>query len=48
MCLNPSTADEKADHPTVRRCIAYAQDWGYGAPCMTNRFAFRATPGRKT
>lgn len=41
--LNPSTADETADDPTVRRCIAYAQDWGYGALCMTNLFAFRAT-----
>jgi hypothetical protein len=41
--LNPSTADETADDATVRRCIAYAQDWGYGALCMTNLFAFRAT-----
>lgn len=41
--LNPSTADETTDDPTVRRCIAYAQDWGYGALCMTNLFAFRAT-----
>ena len=41
--LNPSTADEKLDDPTVRRCIAYAKTWGYSALCMTNLFAFRAT-----
>lgn len=41
--LNPSTADEVSDDPTIRRCIAFAKSWGYGALCMTNLFAFRAT-----
>lgn len=41
--LNPSTADETNDDPTIRRCIAFAKSWGYGALCMTNLFAFRAT-----
>lgn len=41
--LNPSTADEVNDDPTIRRCIAYAKSWGFGALCMTNLFAFRAT-----
>lgn len=41
--LNPSTADEVEDDPTIRRCIQYAKDWGYGALCMTNIFAFRHT-----
>lgn len=44
--LNPSTADETNDDPTIRRCIRFAQDWGYGALCMTNAFAFRATDPR--
>jgi hypothetical protein len=46
ICLNPSTADEVQDDPTVRRCIAYAKAWGFGAFCMTNIFAFRATDPR--
>jgi hypothetical protein len=41
--LNPSTADETQDDPTIRRCIQFAKDWGYGSLCMTNLFAFRAT-----
>lgn len=41
--LNPSTADETKDDPTVRRCIDFAKQWGFGAMCMTNLFAFRAT-----
>lgn len=41
--LNPSTADETEDDPTLRRCINYAKSWGYGGVCMTNLFAYRAT-----
>ena len=45
--LNPSTADETNDDPTVRRCIQYAKDWGFGAMCMTNIFAWRDTDPEK-
>lgn len=41
--LNPSTADETKDDPTIRRCIKFAQTWGYGSLCMVNLFAYRAT-----
>lgn len=41
--LNPSTADEQHDDPTVRRCINYAKSWGYDGLVMTNLFAYRAT-----
>lgn len=41
--LNPSTADETADDPTIRRCIAFAKAWGYGGVYMLNLFALRAT-----
>jgi hypothetical protein len=27
----------------IRRCIAFARAWGYGAMCMANLFAYRAT-----
>lgn len=41
--LNPSTADETADDPTIRRCLGYAKAWGFGRLEMLNLFAWRAT-----
>ncbi len=41
--LNPSTADETEDDPTIRRCMGYVKSWGYGSLCMVNLFAYRAT-----
>ena len=41
--LNPSTADEKVNDPTITRCISFACSWGYGGVCVTNLFGFRTT-----
>jgi hypothetical protein len=41
--LNPSTADENINDPTIRRCIAFAKAWEAGGLVMLNLFAFRAT-----
>lgn len=41
--LNPSTADGNIDDPTIRRCITFAKDWGYGALVVVNLYAQRAT-----
>lgn len=46
VCLNPSTADETQDDPTVRRCKGYARDWGFETLVVCNLFALRSTnPG---
>lgn len=47
VCLNPSTADERNDDPTVRRCIRYAADWGAGGMVMLNLYAYRSTDPKK-
>lgn len=41
--LNPSTADGLVDDPTIRRCIGFAQDWGYNVLSVRNLFPWRAT-----
>ncbi len=41
--LNPSTADAQQDDPTIRRCIGFAQDWGFRRLVIGNLFAFRST-----
>lgn len=43
LMLNPSTADETEDDPTIRRCIGFAKRWGYGSLWIGNLWAFRAT-----
>lgn len=41
--LNPSTADESEDDPTIRRCIGFAKSWNLGGLIMLNAFGYRAT-----
>lgn len=41
--LNPSTANEENNDPTVRRVISFANRLGYGGVYMMNCFAFVST-----
>lgn len=41
--LNPSTADEIFDDPTIRKCIGFSKRWGFSELVVTNLFSFRAT-----
>lgn len=41
--LNPSTADEQYNDPTVWQCVNFARDWGYRGVWVGNLFALRAT-----
>lgn len=43
IALNPSTADETVDDPTIRRCRGYAKNWDASGFLVANLFAFRAT-----
>lgn len=38
--LNPSTANEHKNDPTLTRVIRFANDWGYGGVYMMNLFSF--------
>ena len=44
--LNPSTATEVQNDPTVERCERRARTLGYGAFRVCNIFAYRATDPR--
>ena len=44
--LNPSRADERRDDATIRRCVGFAQDWGFGIMDVVNLFALMSTNPR--
>ena len=41
--LNPSTADAKADDPTIRRCMAFARREAAGGIVVVNLYSLRST-----
>ncbi len=41
--LNPSTADAIRDDPTIRRCMGFAHDLGFGSVLVGNLFAWRSS-----
>lgn len=41
--LNPSTANESTDDPTIRRVKRFAYDWGAGGVFMLNCFPYIST-----
>jgi hypothetical protein len=43
VALNPSTADETDNDPTISTCVRFANAWGYGRVEVGNLFAVRAT-----
>lgn len=45
--LNPSTADETKDDPTIRRELGYARDWRFGRLVKVNAYGWRETDRKK-
>jgi len=41
--MNPSTADHLVNDSTIKRCISFAQRWGYKKLLVGNVAAYRAT-----
>lgn len=41
--LNPSTANDWVDDPTIRKCVGFSKLWGYSEMVVTNLFTFKAT-----
>lgn len=41
--LNPSTADQSLDDPTVGKCVRFAKHWGFGGLLIGNLFAIRSS-----
>ena len=47
LMLNPSKANERKPDWTVKKCIAFAQHWGYGTLWICNLFAVRGPDAKE-
>jgi hypothetical protein len=47
LMMNPSTASNDGDDPTVAKCTRYAEKWGFGELLVGNAFAYRTTDQRR-
>jgi hypothetical protein len=45
--LNPSTANGTTNDPTIRRCVDFAQRFGFGGLVVVNLFAYRTAYPRE-
>lgn len=45
--LNPSTASQVKDDPTIRRCMDFADRWGAGGIIVTNLFEYRTSEPKR-
>lgn len=45
--LNPSTASEEENDPTIDKIMKYSRRWGYDRLAVCNLFAYRETDSRK-
>jgi hypothetical protein len=41
--LNPASADEQKNDPTINRCISFAHAWSFGSMEVVNLFAYRTS-----
>jgi len=45
--LNPSTADEQVDDPTIRSVVARSKGWGFGAAVVVNLYQIRSSDPKR-